>query len=243
MPKFTQKQVIEAIKELKSIKPRQEWAILLKSQILSPEPEPQKARELPAQKISFWQIMQTVLFQKKLAYAFAAFIFVITGMFGFAQYTVPGDLLFPVKKLAEQQFQSPLVIAVNRSNDVLQVAKEKKDVYPAISELKASLADAAKNLAQSIAQAGKDSIRQIAADVKKIEDNKKQLQTLGIDIDSTQETKDLDNALAPLVQAEIVDLEKAILADEQKAQLALAEELYGQQKYSEALEIILTITN
>lgn len=34
MVKITQKQLIEQIKQLKEIKPRKEWAILLKSQIL-----------------------------------------------------------------------------------------------------------------------------------------------------------------------------------------------------------------
>jgi len=241
MPKLTQKQVISAVKDLKSIKPNQEWVSLLKSQILTEKAFVRTIPATPVRKVSIFDVLASVMFQRKFAYALAAFVFVITGMFGFAQYTVPGDLLFPVKKISEMK-TSPLAIAVMRSDDALKVAKSNKDVYPAIGELKASLADAAKNLVATIT-ADKDSLKTISEEIKKIEENKRQLQTLGIDIGSTQETKELDNALAPLVKSELTDLGETTLTDEQKESLTKAQELYDQGKYSDALEVILTISN
>lgn len=241
MPKLTQKQVIEAVKGLKDIKPRQEWVSLLKSQILAETPAERKI-EMPAKTIGILEVLKASLFQKQFAYALGAFIFVVVGMFGFAQYTVPGDILFPVKKITEQ-FETPLKVAVRRSDEAVQVAKDKRDITPALSELRASISDAAKNLASAVVKNDKESIKQIAVEVLKIEENKKKLQTLGIDMGQTQETKDLDNALAPLVEAEIADLENTTLTDSQKETLKEIEDLYTQVKYSEALEKILTITD
>ena len=59
MTKITEKQLIESLSQLKEIKPRKEWAVLLKSQIL--------AEAKPAETISFMDVISSVLFQKRLA--------------------------------------------------------------------------------------------------------------------------------------------------------------------------------
>ena len=51
MARLTQKLLIEQVKTLKEIKPRQEWASLLKSQILS---ETKVETKIVAQKVSIW---------------------------------------------------------------------------------------------------------------------------------------------------------------------------------------------
>jgi len=241
---MTEKELINQLKGLKEIKPRKEWALLLKSEILNAEFKEQTILTKPASKA--WNILEflpVINYQRKLAYAFATLIFMIVGIFGFAQYTMPGDLLFPIKRIAEQT-QNPLQVAHNRSEDLVQIVKENKtqNLAPAISEYKASIADAAKNLTKSLAQnSDKDSIRQVAYEFKKIQDNQKQLQTLGIDIGETKEVKALDDALAVLVQSQITDLENATLADDQQKSLTAAKDLYEQGKYSDALEKILLI--
>ena len=241
---MNEKEIIKSLKGLKEIKPRKEWALLLKSEILNAEFKEQTILTKPASKA--WNILEflpVINYQRKLAYAFATLIFMIVGIFGFAQYTMPGDLLFPIKRIAEQT-QNPLQVAHNRSEDLVQIVKENKtqNLAPAISEYKASIADAAKNLTKSLAQnSDKDSIRQVAYEFKKIQDNQKQLQTLGIDIGETKEVKALDDALAVLVQSQITDLENATLADDQQKSLTAAKDLYGQGNYSDALEEILLI--
>ena len=156
---------------------------------------------------------------------------------------MPGDLLFPIKKIAEQTQQDALQVAYNRSEDLVQIVKENKtqNLDSAISEFKSSMVDAAKKLTQDLAKnSDNDSIKLAIAEVKKIQDNQKQLETLGINIG---EAKDLDNVLALLVQDQIESLDEATLTDKQQEELSDIKDLYSQEKYSEALEKILLINN
>jgi hypothetical protein len=236
---MNQKQVIQSIKMLKEIKPRQEWVSLVKSQILNEKSAEQTALK-PTQKTwSILEFLSSLNFQIRFAYAFATLAFLFVGILGFAQYTMPGDLLFPIKKIAEQS-QSPLQVAYSRSEDLVQIVKENKtqNLVPAINEFKASIADVAKGLNQNL---DKNSIKQVALEIKKIEDNQKQLQTFGINIGDTKESKDLDSALAVLVNSQILDLQKSTLSETQQASLKEIEDLYSQGKYSDALEKILSL--
>lgn len=238
---MNEKQLVEKLMLLKEIKPRKEWVFLAKSQIFA---EPKVAEISAVKTLGIMDILPAFFFQRKLAYAFATLLFVIVGVVGFAQYTMPGDLLFSVKKISEQN-QNPLQIAYNRSEDLVTIIKQNRteNIAPAVSELKASIADAAKNLVASLAQNdNKKSIKEIATEIKKIEDNQKQLQTLGIDISATDEAKDLNNALAPLVKDEITDLEKVTLTEEQQTILNEVKDLYDKGSYSDALEKILLIS-
>jgi len=241
MTKITEKQLIKSLQQLKDIKPRKEWALLLKSQILNAEYAEQRAISKPAKKTwSILEFLPSFDYQKQLAYAFAALVFLIVGVFGFAQYTMPGDLLFPIKRIAEQT-QNPMQVAYNRSEDLVQIVKENKthNLEPAISEFKASMVDAAKKLTQDLAQnSDNNSIKVAIAEVKKIQDNQKQLETLGINIG---ETKDLDNVLALLVQDQIDTLNESTLTEEQQEQLIEITKLYDEEQYSDALEKILLI--
>ena len=175
------------------------------------------------------------------------------GMFGFAQYTMPGDVLFSVKKLTEQsqtalvsqedQLKNNFEIASRRLDDLTQVVKGNRtqNIAPAIKEFQASISEATKNLVASIGQKDSQSIKDIAQQIKKIEENKKELQTYGVDLEATQESKDLNDALAPLVQREIEDLEKTTLTEEQLETIQKIKDLYAEGKYSDALEEILMI--
>ena len=239
MPKMNEKQLIEAIRELKEIKPNQEWVSLIKSQILAEQPA---VRIIPARKISTIDVISSAMFQRKMAYALASFVFVIAGMFGFAQYTVPGDLLFSVKKFTETQ--NSFQVAYNRSAELVQVLKENKtqNIAPAVSEFKASMSGAAKNLVASLTQQNsKQSLKDISDEVKKIQENQRQAETLGIDISETDEVKELNSALAVLVQNQIDDLEKATLTEDQQETLVKIKDSFSKAEYSEALEEILLI--
>jgi len=225
--KITEKQLINSLKQMKEIKPRKEWVFSLKSQILS---EPAFAKGFgEAKQISILDILSSVFFQRKLAYAFAVVLFLVVGVFGFATYTVPGDLLFPVKKIAEQ------------SKAALTAQPELKQN---VADLKTKISELAKNLnANSLKDP--QTAKEVADEVQKI----KQLQTKTFaDVQGTADEKSLNdalasvnNVLAPLVQNEINDLQKTTLTDDQKNALAQAEDLYSQGKYTDALEKILLI--
>ena len=211
------KQLIAQLQELKQIKPRQDWVISLKKEIVGEQPKfssPAFAKaSVGGQILTIFEVLPKLLFQRKLAYAFAFCLVALIGMFGFAQNTVPGDLLFPVKRIAEMsqtvlmaQKDQPTYnseIANKRLEELVQVVKTKKvkNIGPAVKEFQASLAV----------------------------------------LSGDEEAKEL-NKLDSLVQAEIEALEKSTLTEDQQDVLVEIKEACDRASYSEALEKILTIT-
>lgn len=249
-----EKQLIENLKSLKEIKPRNEWVVLAKAQIFAPSTYENRITKPALKTAGILDVLTNVFFQRKLAYALAAFIFVIVGVFGFAQSTLPGDALFPFKKIAEQS-QAALVGASSLQNsfdaydrrvqDLVRAVKEdkKSNIPSAINEVKESMAVAVKGVTEIAKQEDGKSLKAIAAEVKKIKDNQDQLRVLGVDVEETEEVNELNSVLAPLVQSEIDSLEKATLTDGQKDILKEINVLYEQGKYSDALEKILLIND
>jgi len=235
------------IRQLKEIKPRKEWAVLLKSQILNSEQKQVEMVEMPAVKVGIMDVISGIFFQRKLAYASVlSLMFMIVGAFGFVNYTMPGDIFYPVKKIAEQTQQTPLQIAYNRSEDLVKVVKENKtqNLTPAITEYKASISDAVKNLTDTLAIGNdKKSVEEIINEVKKIQENQKQLETLGVNMGDADEMSELDSTLAVIVENQIADLEETTLTENQQTILVEIKDLYEQGKYSEALEAILQMDN
>jgi uncharacterized protein YoxC len=252
MAKITQKQLIESLKQFKEIKPRKEWAVLLKSQILAPSTKvlvrvEKKHVELEvpvkqAKSVGIMDVLSSVFFQRKLAYAFAVVLFLIVGVFGFARYTVPGDMLFSIKKISEQSqaaltgqsgLKQDVATLSNRINDLAQVAKDGRtdNIPSAISEINADLSKLAKNLKNNPVN-NPQTIKDIASSLKTLAD------VPGTDLSENQDVKDLYQTV---VQSQIADLQKTTLTDDQKNTLAEAQDLYNQGKYTDALEKILLI--
>ena len=170
----------------------------------------------------------------------------MVGTLGFAQYTMPGDLLFSVKKVTEQSqaalsgqtnLKQNMANLNNRINDLAQVAKEGRTVNipSAIDEVRQSASKVAESLKGSLTK-DPQSVRELANEVQRI----KQLRTL-TDLTDTPEIKSLNDALAVLVQNEITDLEKTSLTEYQLETLKGIKDLYKKGDYGEALEKILTI--
>lgn len=239
-----------SIRQLKEIKPRQEWVSLLKSQILNPAQASQIVEHTDIftaeRKANIWDLVSGVMHQKKFAYASATFVFLVVAFLGFARYTMPGDVLYPIKKVAEQQIQTPLKIAYNRSEELMKIVKENKtqNLAPAITEYKASISDAVKNLTNALtAQDDKQAVAQVIAEVKKIQENQMQLETLGVDMGGTDEMSELNEMLSQIVENQIADLSESTLTDDQLMILSEATSLYEEGSYSEALEKIMEISN
>ena len=243
MTKITQKQLIESLSQLKEIKPRKEWAVLLKSQILAEkqaEVVETKIAEQPAKSVGFKELIYSVFYQRKLAYAFATMLLLIAGVFGFARYTMPGDLLFPVKKIAEQSGaaltgQPNLAATLNsRINDLAAVAKEGRtdNIPSAISEINLNAKDLAQSLKNNTVN-NPQTLKEIASSLKTLAD------VPGTDLSENKDVKDLYQTV---VQSQIADLQKTTLTDDQKKTLTEIEDLYSQGKYMDALEKILLIS-
>lgn len=242
MEKITQKQLIGQIQGLKQIKPNQEWASLLKSQILAEKPVENAVAEKSIF-VSIMDVLTATFYQRKLAYALATFVFMVVGVLGFAQYTMPGDLLFPIKKLAEQSqanlsgktlINQDVAKLSSRINDLAQVAKsgKKGNVSSVVSEITANASELTKSLKDGSADSA--TLKEIATSLKVLADVSE------TDLSQSKDVKDLYEAV---VSGQIADLEKTTLTDEQTEILKKAKDLYGQEKYADALEEILLINN
>lgn len=239
MAEITQKQLIEQIKTLKEIKPRKEWATLLKSEILSTKSETNpKFSKFEIRNLDFFFGFLT---PKSLAYSFAVVLFLIVGVFGFATQTVPGDLLFPIRKIAEQSqaaltgqtaLRQDVAGFSNRINDLAQVAREGRvdNIPSAITEINNNASKLVKEL-KTDSPKDPETIKEIVASLKTL------ASVSGTDLSESPEVK---NLYQEVVKSQIADLQKATLTDDQKVALVEIEDLYGQGKYTDALEKILS---
>jgi len=250
---LTEKELISKLQTLKDIKPRQDWVIFAKREILGlPAVALAKAgRNKTSYKEKFLGVLDFLpvfTYQRKLAYAFATFLLIMVGMFGFAQYTMPGDLFFSVKKATEQSqaalsgqtnLRQDMTNLNNRINDLARATKEGRtaNIPSAIDEVRQSAFRVTESLKSSLTK-DPQSTRELASNAQKI----KQLQTLA-DLTDTPEIKSLNDALAALVQNEITDLEKTTLTEDQQKILKDVKDLYEKGDYGTTLEKILTINN
>ena len=242
MTKISEKKLIEQMRELKEIKPRQEWVVLAKARIF----DESVALKIPAQKIGFWDLIRywnsELGISKKMAYSFVAVIFISVGLVGFANNTVPGDMLFSIKKITEQStaalsgetlLRQNLATLNNRINDLAQVSKEGKTakISSAMSEVSVNASALTENLKKELV-ADSATIKEIAVSLKTL------ASIIGTDLSENSEMKILYKTV---VESQIADMEKSTLTEKQAEVLEEAKELYKEEKYLSALEIILTI--
>ena len=225
---MTEKQLISQLKGLKEIKPRQEWAFSLKSEILSTKPETNFKFQ-----ISNFKFFFEFLTQKSLAYSFAAFIFVIAGLFGFAYYTMPGDEAFPAALSRQASLEQDVALLNSKLKDLAAaVAEGKRGSVPSvIKEISANASQLAKSLKDGEIKDPK-TIKEIASSLKTLAD------VPGADLSASPA---VENLYQTIVESQITDLEKSTLTDSQKETLTQIKELYNQEKYTDALEKILTL--
>lgn len=234
MAKITQKQLISSLKQMNDIKPRKEWVSLLKSQILA------EKEEVVRQETTFSVIMETFLSPKRMSYSFAAILLLVAGVFGLSSSTMPGDLLFPVKKMTEQsvatlsgqtRINQDIQTLNNRINDLAQASKE--DKIGNIPSTIVEITEAAKNLKNSPVK-DSETLKRIAISLKTLAN------VPGTDLSETADVKDLYKTI---VETQIEDLQNITLTEEQKDLLVEIQDLYEQEMYSYALEKILLINN
>lgn len=244
---LTEKELISKLQTLKDIKPRQDWVVFAKREILGGN-QKSEARNPKFNFSGILDFLPALTYQRKLAYAFATILLVMVGTFGFSQYTMPGDLLFSVKKITEQSqaalssqtsLKQDMASLSNRINDLAQVTKDGRtaNIPSAIDEVRQSASKLTESLKGDLTK-DPQSVRELANEVQKI----KQLQTL-TDLTDIPEIKSLNDALATLVQKEITDLEKTTLTEGQLETLKNIKDLYDKGDYVTALEKILTINN
>lgn len=244
---MTEKQLISQLKELAEIRPRQDWVVLNKSRILAEEPKTRGFSFFP-------------LFNYKLAWAPIISVFIIIGLFGFAANTMPGDLLFSVKKMTEnaqvtfsstiEKPTASLKLANKRLEDLSRIAENNqvRNLDPAIKEFQANVAQAVKDLAKlgsNVTSSDPIALKEIVAESQKLEENKEKVEAvLGTIIGDTEE---LTNALTiwkkQIATYLIADLSRRTLSEEDQVLLTEAKEYFESGEYGRALEKIWLLSN
>jgi len=245
-----EKQLIRHFKELREIRPRQDWVVLTKSRIFAAE-----TFEAKASVFSFFP-----LFRYKLAFAPIIGVLIIIGLFGFVQDTVPGNFLFSVKKMTEtaqitfssivERPKTQLEFANKRLEELSRIAESNQveNLDPAIKEFQASIVQATKELAEmNVNVTSSDSmvIKEIVAESKKLEENKERVEAvLGTIIGDTEELTNALNQLEKQTAAYLLaDLFQRTLSEEDQELLIEAKQDFESREYSRSLEKIWLLSN
>jgi len=229
---MTETKLIKQIKELRKIKPRKDWVLLTKTQILGEE-------------------KRAVLFPFfRPAYAGLFLVLLLLGFFEFSQGALPGESLYYLKKITERsqiilssEQERPrlnLELVNKRLEELNQIAQnnEMRKLAPALKEYQASIFEAAKSLTKMTATTS-DSlvIKGIAEETQKLEKSKEILErTYGI---AGLEINEESNPTKVVVEWLIKDMEKTFLTEEDEKILEQAKQDFENGNYSEALERIL----
>jgi len=233
---MTEKDLIRQLKELKEIKPRQDWVLLTKRQILQ-----EVSVNLP--EVHTW-----AMFQWKLAFAPVVSVLIIIGLFGFANTTVPGDFLFSVKKATEtvqvglstgaEKSEVHLRLANKRLEELSEIAGDNRvrSLAPTIKEFQDNMIEAVNGLSLMDPSTLKDLVKE----TQKLEENKQKVESvLGVQI-GNDETEQLEKQLADYL---IFDLEKRTLNEEEQKLLTEAKEYFEAGAYTLALEKLWFLSN
>jgi hypothetical protein len=236
---MTENELIAKIRELRQIKPDKDWVVLTKSQILGED------------SVTQHRVLSNIFFPPlRLVYTGLVVIFILFGLFGFAQNSLPGDLLYPIKKIVEKSqaiFVSEkelpkynLEIANKRLEELNQIAQtnQAKKLAPAVNEVQASISETAKNLVKS-----KKIDREIIEKSLELAKNKERAEkSLGINIGNEETEESLNDFYKTQAEYLINDLKNRTLTEEEKIALEKAEKELISGNYLEALTIILNLS-
>jgi hypothetical protein len=244
---MTEKELINNLKELKGIKPKKDWVVLTKSRILVEEPSYQS---LDASVFS--------VFRYKLALAPLLGVFLVLGLFGFAQSTIPGDLLFSIKKITETvqvgmslPADKPMVqlqLANRRLTELSLMAErnQTESLAAAIQEFQNNISGAVKDIALMEKEiTNPNALMELVEETKKISENKEKVETvLGTKINGTKELEDAIGTIEKkTAEFLIIDLENRTLSEESQSLLSEAKQDFEEEDYQEALYKLWQIYN
>jgi len=235
----TEANLVKKIQELKKIRPRKDWVVLTKSQILGEEP-----------KVLFFPFFKPAL-------ATVTVLGILFGIFSLAQNSLPGDLLYPIKKITEKsqavfvsEEEKPtfqLKLTNQRLEELAKIveANQVEKLAPAINEFQASIAQTSQDLKE--VREPEKVAKAVVEQTQKLKETKQEIeQVLATKIVSEEVEEEFEGALLPLYKAQvemlIKDLESRTLNEKQQNLLEGAKEDYEKGNYSLALEKILFLS-
>jgi histidyl-tRNA synthetase len=218
-------QIIKELQNLKKIKPDKEWVIKTKAEILKEE------------KTSWFFVLKPALI--------AGFsLLLLFGVNIFAQNSLPGTPLYPLKKVAEDsqklfipEEKLPLYqieLTEKRLEELEKVVKENdtRKISPALSEFNSVKKETEKKI-QEIVQKNPQKAEEIAPQLLKIEKKENEVLTaLGLNDTKKESLKNLAESL-------IKSLENSSLSDSQLEILKSAKDAFEKGDYSTALEMAI----
>lgn len=238
---MTEKQLISKLQVLKQIKPRKDWVLLTKNEILKKE----VITSQPAQAnfTGFFSNVFKFADNNKMAYSFAALLFVFAGAFGFTQYVLPPDALLSVEKMTEQSqaaltgetdIKTAFEIIKQKSQD-LALVKTQKDGN--VSSATKELNDVTKNLTDAIAK-DPSLAKEVAMGITND-------QTLAA-VFSVDDLKESSDILYKAIDEQMIEdwqkgRQRLTIEQQEKLEEILA--LYNDKKYAAAMEKILLMNN
>ena len=231
---MTETQIIKKIKKLKAIRPRSDWVLLNKRQILGEE-----------RRVELFPFLRPV-------YAGLFCLLFLVGLFEFSQESLPGDSLYYLKKITEKSqmiFSSEeerprikLELVNKRLEELDQIAQENEvgKLAPALKEYRISVSEV-KNLERAMSTTSDWMV------VKEIIKNEEQLQTeYGVVLGEVSKE---ESGFIPLweqvkqeVERSIEYLKERSLNEEDKALFEEAEKYYEEGNYNESWEKILDLS-
>ena len=233
---MTQNELIGKIRELRQIKPRKDWVLLTKSQILGQEETP---------KFELFPFF-------KPAYAGLFFLLLLAGLIEFSQGALPGDPLYSLKRITEkaqavfvskeEQPKLQLELTNKRLEELNKVAEanQVKRLAPALNEFETTKIAAKKEVVNSIKnKSGKEATKvakDIASKLNEVNENEKKVYAT-LNIESTGGVE--QTAEKAVVEILIKDAKNSTLTEEQKADLVKVEEYYKSGDYQEALNLFM----
>jgi len=235
---MTEAELIKKIKTLKEIKPRKDWVVLTKTQILgNVEVRP--------------QLFLFPFF--KPAYAGLFLFLLLIGLAEFSQGALPGDPLYSLKRITEkaqsvfvskeEQPKLQLELTNKRLEELNKVAEanQVKRLAPALNEFETTKIAAKKEVVNSIKnKSGKEATKvakDIASKLNEVNENEKKVYAT-LNIESTGGVE--QTAEKAVVEILIKDAKNSTLTEEQKADLVKVEEYYKMGDYQEALNLFMT---
>jgi len=235
---MTEAELIKKIKTLKEIKPRKDWVVLTKTQILgNVEVRP--------------QLFLFPFF--KPAYAGLFLFLLLIGLAEFSQGALPGDPLYSLKRITEkaqsvfvskeEQPKLQLELTNKRLEELNKVAEanQVKRLAPALNEFETTKIAAKKEVVNSIKnKSGKEATKvakDIASKLNEVNENEKKVYAT-LNIESTGGVE--QTAEKAVVEILIKDAKNSTLTEEQKTDLVKVEEYYKMGDYQGALNLFMT---
>jgi hypothetical protein len=231
---------LQKLNSLKEIKPNQNWVSFAKRDLF----EKIEESEINSH-INIFSVFY--LSKKPVLAAIASFVFIM-GIFGMAQASVPGDILYSVKKITEKG-QSALLPADRKLAFEFKLVNERLNELNSIvnSNRTGKLASAVKEVNDSLNTVagklkGEKVTKEIVKETGKINEVRNQIEeVLAIRISSDDTNQAFIDYYKIATEEIINDLRDRELNDEQIILLDKAVLLYEEGGYINALEVLLNI--